>query len=252
MRRFLVAAVMCGSVTAANAADLPILRGGFADGLTTSRPNWDGFYVGGQGGWGSIQSGSLAGLNSDLIANVDAWRGGNYSWGELGRAHGSSASVGAFAGYNSQWDDVVIGIEANYIHANLNANSTAAANTIDTTSRLTTATTVSSATVNISDFGSVRLRAGYAADCFLPYAFIGAGVGDQTVYRSVSAFPGPTLSVPQTASNTKLVYGYSAGVGFDVMLVAGFFLRAEYEYQRVTSNIESNINSVRAGLGYKF
>jgi len=252
MRGFLLAAVVCGSVTAANAADLPILRGGYTDGLTMSRPNWDGFYVGGQGGWGSIQSGSLGGINDDLIAGVERFPGGNYTWNSLGRAHGSSAAVGAFAGYNSQWDDVVIGIEANYIHANLNANSTSAANTIDSTTRQITATTVSNATVNISDFGSVRLRAGYAVDCFLPYGFVGAGVGDQTIYRSVSAFPPPLLSVPQTASSGKLVYGYSAGVGFDVMLIAGLFLRAEYEYQRVTSNIDSSINSVRAGLGYKF
>ena len=252
MRRFLLVAVMCGATTAANAADLPILRGGFTDGLTSSRPNWDGYYVGGQGGWGSIQSNSLAGLNDDLIANVERWPGANYTWGELGRAHGSSAAYGLFAGYNSQWDDVVIGIEANYIHANLNANSTSAANTINPATRLTTATTVSNATVNISDFGSVRLRAGYAVDCFLPYVFAGAGMGDQTIYRSVSAFPGPLLPVQQTAKSDKLVYGYSAGVGFDVLIVAGLFLRAEYEYQRVTSNIESNINSARAGLGYKF
>jgi len=36
------------------------------------------------------------------------------------------------------------------------------------------------------------------------------------------------------------------------MLVGGLFARAEYEYQRVTSNIETNINTVRVGLGYKF
>ncbi len=29
-------------------------------------------------------------------------------------------------------------------------------------------------------------------------------------------------------------------------------MRAEYEYHRVTSDIETNINTVRAGLGYKF
>ena len=29
-------------------------------------------------------------------------------------------------------------------------------------------------------------------------------------------------------------------------------MRAEYEYRRLTSDIETNINTVRAGLGYKF
>ena len=30
------------------------------------------------------------------------------------------------------------------------------------------------------------------------------------------------------------------------------YMRAEYEYRRVTSDVESNINTVRVGLGYKF
>jgi len=36
------------------------------------------------------------------------------------------------------------------------------------------------------------------------------------------------------------------------MLVGGLFARAEYEYRRITTNFESNVNTVRAGLGYKF
>ena len=48
------------------------------------------------------------------------------------------------------------------------------------------------------------------------------------------------------------MYGYSLGFGVDIMLARGFFARVEYEYLRVTSNFESNVNSVRAGIGYKF
>lgn len=54
MRRFLLAAVMMGAASCAQAADmpdLPILRGSYVDGLTTSQVNWQGFYVGGQGGY---------------------------------------------------------------------------------------------------------------------------------------------------------------------------------------------------------
>ena len=56
MRRFVLATAMCGAAYGAQAADmpdLPILRGSFTDGLNTSRVNWQGFYVGGQGGYGS-------------------------------------------------------------------------------------------------------------------------------------------------------------------------------------------------------
>ena len=65
MRRLLLAAVMCGAMTAANAADLPFLRGGFTDGLSSSSVNWQGFYVGGQAGYGSSDE-NFTGSNSPL------------------------------------------------------------------------------------------------------------------------------------------------------------------------------------------
>ena len=56
MRRFVLAAVMFGAAAGAQAADLsdlPILRGAFAEGLSTARVNWQGYYIGGQAGYGS-------------------------------------------------------------------------------------------------------------------------------------------------------------------------------------------------------
>ena len=55
MRRLMLAAAMLGTVSAAQAADMPdvpILRGGFTDGLSHSDVNWQGYYVGGQGDYG--------------------------------------------------------------------------------------------------------------------------------------------------------------------------------------------------------
>ena len=54
MRVILLAVTMCGIAAAAQAADLsdlPILRGAVSDSMTTSRVNWQGFYIGGQGGY---------------------------------------------------------------------------------------------------------------------------------------------------------------------------------------------------------
>lgn len=96
----------------------------------------------------------------------------------------------------------------------------------------------------------LRVRGAYVIGCFLPYLFGGAGLGSQTVEGSFSAIP-PVVPA-WTAGRTKLVYGYSLGFGVDIMLAAGFFARVEYEYLRVTSNFESNVNSVHAGIGYKF
>jgi outer membrane immunogenic protein len=78
------------------------------------------------------------------------------------------------------------------------------------------------------------------------------GLGSETIERNVSATPAPRGTPMSSSTQTNLVYGYSGGTGVDVMLAGGFFLRAEYEYQRVTSAIETNINSGRLGLGYKF
>jgi opacity protein-like surface antigen len=106
--------------------------------------------------------------------------------------------------------------------------------------------------MKLPDFGSVRLRGGYMMGCFLPYMFIGGGFGGQTVDRAVSATPAPLAPAWMTDSKSKLVYGYTAGAGFDVQLVDGLFGRVEYEYKRVTSNLESIVNTVHVGLGYKF
>lgn len=253
MRRLMVAAAMLGTVSAARAADmpdLPILRGSFTDGLTNARPNWQGYYVGGQGDYGTITSKVSSTINSDLQSTF-VTPGPAYNWQPLAAAQSSTAGYGVFAGYNGQWDDVVLGIEANYIHGGFKSTSSSTGQTFDNTNAIV-ATTKTSAVVGISDFGSLRARAGYAWGCFLPYVFFGGGIGSQTVDRYALASPPSVQPATTFASKSKLVYGYSAGLGVDVMLVGGLFVRAEYEYQRVTSDIESNINTVRAGLGYKF
>jgi len=94
--------------------------------------------------------------------------------------------------------------------------------------------------------------------------FGGFALGNADISRSVSVLdvttPGPTnppalspvfLSAAE-AQHNHLLYGYSAGLGVDVNLIGGLFLRAEWEYLRFTTVTDVNINTVRAGLGYKF
>jgi len=245
MRRVLLVAVMLGAAAGAQAADmpdLPILRGAFTEGPTMAPVYWQGYYVGGQGSYGSISSKLRSGNNSGLpSAFVPP------AWQPSGQLNGEHGGGGAFAGYNSQWDDVVVGIEANYLHGGLRASSSSpgviVVNGI-------TAVTTSNESVQVSDFGSLRVRGAYVIGCFLPYLFGGAGLGSQTVEGSFSA--NPPVVPAWSAGRTKLVYGYTLGLGVDIMLARGFFARVEYEYLRVTSNFESNVNSVHAGIGYKF
>lgn len=257
MRRLVLAAMMFGAVSGAQAADMPdfpILRGALTDGASPP-VNWRGFYVGGQAAYGAITSdANSSAYNATLERTFVAPAGLSYNWGSPGQAHAAGVGYGGFAGYNWQWDDVVVSLEGNYLHTGLSAFATATGVTFAGTPLAVSTTTTSSARVNLTDFGSARLRAGYMMGCFLPYAFVGTGFGSETVVSTISATPGPNPLFGPVSSNTKtkLVYGYSAGAGFDVMLVGGLFMRAEYEYQRVTAAIESNINSARLGIGYKF
>lgn len=251
MRRILLAAVMLGTATVAQAADLPFLRGSFTDGLTTTKVFWQGYYLGGQLAYGSTDSKLPGNLNSDMQSTFHPPANVTYYWAPLGQAHDLNIGYGGFAGYNSQWEDVVVGVEANYLHGQFRGYSGSTGNRYNPDSTILS-TTHSTAVLRVSDFGSLRVRAGYIMGCFLPYAYLGAGMGSQTIERNVSSSPSPVLPMWATATKTKLVYGYSAGVGLDVMLTGGLFTRLEYEYQRVTSDIETNINTVRVGLGYKF
>jgi opacity protein-like surface antigen len=121
----------------------------------------------------------------------------------------------------------------------------------------------SQSAISISDMATFRGRAAYAWGCFLPYAFGGFALGNADISRSVTVHDSVSLTqngpfndlLPLSASDAvhnHLIYGYTAGLGVDINLVAGLFMRAEWEYVRFTASVDTNVNTVRAGLGYKF
>jgi len=247
MRRILLAAALSMGVAQASfAADLPVLRGGFVDDYAgPGIVDWQGVYIGGQGGWGSTDIKPEANINGDLAAAFAAQNGlppGGF--GPPGSSHGTHTGYGAFIGYNTQWDDVVIGLEGNYIHGAFGSvsrwQSTGVAPAL-----------FSSVAMTVKDFGTLRARAGYVWGVFLPYVFGGVALGRADIARSVDTNDPAAAGVIAT-QNDRFIYGYTAGLGVDVNLYAGLFLRAEWEYIRFTSAIDTNINTVRAGLGYKF
>jgi outer membrane immunogenic protein len=274
MRRLLLVAMMCGAVTAAHAADLsdlPILRGSYTEGLSATKVNWQGFYVGGQGGYGSGDE-NFAGTNKNMLAalldhnvieemQVSQWNLG------LGKTTARSSGYGAFAGYNWQWDEVVIGLEASYLHGSFGGSSVASKGLVSGSALSDTlfhsVAVDSSASISISDMATLRARAAYAWGCFLPYAFAGVALGKADIAHSVTVYDAvsTTISGPFTSLATlsstdvvhnHLVYGYSFGLGTDINLVGGLFMRAEWEYIRFASSVDTSINTVRAGLAYKF
>ncbi len=275
MRRILLAAVMFGTASCAEAADLsdlPILRGAFSDGLTTRTVYWQGYYIGGQGSYGTSDmnfTGSTRTVAAALLANTAMEAAGGISSWPVGggkvSAHGHG--YGAFAGYNAQWDDVVIGLEANYVHGKFggSATGTMSRSFVDSLGYTNDVTYDSTSSMAISDMATLRLRAGYAFGSFLPYMFGAVALGQADITktarihgRSVNAGAAPGFqNIPFDLSATDgvyshLIYGYSGGLGVDMMLTAGLFLRAEWEYVRFTASVDTQVNTVRAGLGYKF
>ncbi len=270
MRRFLLAAVMCVTAMsgsrAADLSDLPILRGPV--GLSSTRVNWQGFYAGGQGGLGTANmdfTGATRSIAQKLLFDTAIDNSGGVSDWPLG----SKASVhgngwGAFAGYNSQWDDVVLGVELNYMHGKFGGSQTESfgRSFFDSSGALDLVTYQSIAAVNVNDMASLRARAGYAWGVFLPYLFGGFAFGQADIVRTANIFgvqidPTTNAQFPFFISasdnqNARFIYGWNAGVGVDMMLYSCLFLRAEWDHTQYSAAINTYVDTFRLGLGYKF
>ncbi|APF38228.1 porin family protein [Chelatococcus daeguensis] len=261
---------------AAHAADLgdSWLRGSMpAYGDSEPTGAWGGFYIGVQGGYsnanidfGTANSSQIAYILRNLAVEQERRisgatvlperdvRGGNY---------------GFLVGYNSQWEDVVLGVELGYTRLNLDA-------TASDSNRFWTATSngytynvglESSAQVKLTDYLTFRGRAGYDLGNFLPYATLGLAVGRADVTRSANVYlcedttgstpPACAAGLYGSASERKkdtYAVGIAAGLGLDILLTENLFLRGEYEYVRFGSfeNVNADLHTVRGAVAAKF
>jgi len=274
MRRFLLAAVMYGVASVAQAADmpdLPFLRGSFTEGLSSSTVNWQGGYIGGHAAYGTSNM-NFANSTSNIAARLlDGTEMENVQriseWPIMGKVSAHGEGFGGFVGYNSQWSDVVVGVELNYTHGKFGGSQAGSMSRFFSLPSGYTvgATYEGTARMSISDMGTLRVRGGYAYGSFLPYMFAGIALGQADIIRTARVYgtqvnpnvAPPFNSVPFDVSASDgqyshLIYGYSFGLGTEIMLISNLFLRAEWEYVRFASSVDTSINTVRAGLGYKF
>ena len=203
MRRLLVALGLLVSISGASAQEyeLPALRGSQPSmpterAASTCCSRWGGFYAGGQVGHSSANAdfgrgvGDLAGFivrNSVLEAPVS-------SWTTLPSASTNAAGYGVFFGYNSVWEELILGWEINYTHTSLNVGAA------DTLSRIFSSdggvpaghhfvydvTVSGNANIRVTDLLMFRGRAGWTVGNFLPYAFIAPGVARVDVTRAAT------------------------------------------------------------------
>lgn len=275
MRWIMAAAAFAAMMQGAQAADLPdmpVLRGGFAD-APPRVMDWRGFYLGGQAGYGTTDmnfQNSAQSMLGRLLNNVDVEAAfGVSAWPLLGTTRAQSVVYGGFAGYNTQWDEVILGAEFSYMRGDFNgsASGTQGRNFMNfpQTEYNTSTTLTANAGMRVTDLSSLRVRGGYAVGSFLPYMFGGVALGRADLSRSASyainyryvgtsGYPsfGPFGDTASEVKKGEFVYGYSAGLGVDMMLFSNLFVRAEWEYLRFTSQTDASINSFRGGVGYKF
>lgn len=197
--------------------------------------SWGGFYVGAQAGY---QWGQVSGPFQDS-ARTGA---GPYSFNTNG------GLIGAYAGFNYQYDALVVGVEGdgNFAFGNKSNQNVVYSDASQWNIRAEEDWTA-----------DARLRVGYAFGRFLPYIAGGAAFGNvKTTYSAVGEAP--------YLSHTSNRVGWTIGAGLEYAVTDNIIARIEYRYTDLGSKSFNNIaqdtydrvkfrsNSVLVGVSYKF
>lgn len=240
----LLAGFTLGVVTPVEAADLDygVLRGPDYE-PATPVIDWSGVYVGGHGGYTSAALG-FKNVFQPLVAKalIATTAESEFSASSLLTARSQRVdgpSYGAYVGFNYQFDDAVVGIEADYTRfEKIGVTSDSIARYKTTTDNyLETVSLSGLSSTKIQEYGTIRARGGYAFGDFLPYITGGVAIGraeitdqvrinnygyDQTAYKANlaaanAAIVTTTDAAGNTVTTTKPViptyvnnYGYSS------------------------------------------
>jgi outer membrane immunogenic protein len=231
---------------------------------TASNIQWGGVYVGGHGGYSSS--------DIDMRSETGPLLRTYFRNSAIGEESGVAdlkvidkkkdvreTSYGGFIGYNIQWEDAVFGFEADYSRVNLKHEAfDGIGRTLSTTSDGSYDIGILSlAKSSLTDVATLRLRGGYAIGNFLPFITAGLAVGRADRDSGAAIFtgrPGSTDVASGFISDKKkgeFQFGAAAGLGTEIALAQGVFLRAEYQYLYF-SEIRTTVQTARGGLGVKF
>ena len=287
MRWVLCAVVVLAFAPRAFAQDY-VLRG--------SEPSyrWAGVYGGVDGGFTSstVNFGRAAGPEIAFMLRETAIETDEQvsTWSVLGTRNPENTSLGAFVGYNFEWNNVILGAELDYNHVSLAAS---AANALKRSfsdsgslpaghNYYYTVSVGAESSFHMNDVGSFRARFGWEAGNFLPYGFLGFAMSrvSSTTAAEVSYtavdypnsetppltplcninVPSQTLCnaivppVAESNSQNSFAYGLTTGIGVDVGLTPNIFVRGELEYIYFApvQGIQISLTSARVGAGFKF
>lgn len=180
-----------------------------------------------------------------VVSQVYNWTGpyvglvGGYGWGTSsfsaplpGSFDLSGGTVGGTLGYNWQVNQAVFGLEGDLAWSNIRGSGVCGGLSCSTRNNW---------------LGTVRARAGIAADRFMPYVTGGFAFGN--IKTSVAGF----------SDSTSTKTGWTLGAGVEAALVGPWTAKLEYLYVDLGrggsiggSDASFKTNIVRAGLNYRF
>lgn len=223
-----VAALLVGS---ASAADLSTRYPAYpvkAAPVVVPTFSWTGFYVGGNVGWGWASNSFDYTPFGGLAYNYD-----------LGNANGFLGGIQA--GYNYQFvNNVVLGAEADLEFADISTNGTPVFGPLSGYGT----------SAKVDTFGTIRARAGYAFDRFLPYITGGAAWAN-------------SKSTIGLTENKDTNWGWTIGGGAEYALTNNWTVKAEYLYLNFDGNTYTypdfsslktgyDLQTAKVGVNYKF
>src|SRR5712671_1189520 len=206
-------------------------------------PPWTGFYIGANAGGGSGNAVSDFSVGGASFASVDNSLTGAVGGGQLG--------------YNWQSGSMVFGLETD-IQAST-AKGTLSAPCVPGLCGVALTATYSQ---EISWFGTVRGRIGYAAAGWLLYGTAGYAYGQVDTNANASA--GPATA---TFNARDFMDGWTAGGGVEVQLAPRWSLKGEYLYvdlgrashsfafaglPTLVDSAHVTLDVVRAGVNFRF
>jgi outer membrane immunogenic protein len=248
--------------------------------------NWGGVYGGAQVGedfhgvdFRNVPAGPIASaIQQDAI--LSALSASLPGMPSLPQLNTNGPSYGGFIGYNWQIDDMVGGVEFNANRASLHATASSSvtrsyvATTGGNTYAPTTVTVASSGTIDMSTYGTVRGRVGWAIGNFLPYLVAGVSFAqiDTSRFVDINYFgvdvtsPACTPPVTPACQNVggnypftnvdhgKYFAGFDVALGTDYLVTQNVFVRGEVEYLQLGNldGMKLNTVSARTALGLKF
>ncbi len=191
--------------------------------------SWTGFYAGANVGYAFGGQDRVGIRNPDFI-------------GDIGKLNPKGFLGGLQVGYNYQFDNIVVGLEADFQGAQIKDSVNGS---IDGTP--------GHARSDIKWYGTLRPRLGYAYDRFLIYATGGLAYGN-IEYKLRFDDAG--------FKSTDTRVGWTAGAGLEYAFTDNLSGRIEYQYvdfgshkihgAGLTTDASPNFHAVRLGVNYKF